>query len=331
MDRRKRIRGIGDLWTTHPELANQLVDKEQGYATSHASEMKLDWICPNCGSVIKDRRVCYVVVNGFACKKCSDGVSYPNKFMYNVLRQLNISFETEKRFDWCKFYYKNKIRTGVYDFYFEMDNNKYIIEMDGGMHFINNTMSGLSKQDSKYIDEQKSLLADQNGFEIIRILADKSNSDYISKNILSSKLSSILNLSDIDWIECDKKSLSSLVIKVAEMWNKGFSVKEIANEFNLYKDTIIRYLKKANKHNFCNYNPKLQMQLNAKNNASKHTKSVICLTTGVIYNSIVEATRMNGANRSHISDCCNGKRKSSGKLKDGTKLKWAYVKKEDLK
>lgn len=331
MDGRKRVRGIGDLWTTHPELANQLVDKEQGYSTSFGSEMKLDWICPNCGSILKGRMVCLVVKNGFACKKCSDGVSYPNKFMYNVLQQLDINFETEKRFDWCKFYYKNKIRTGVYDFYFELNNIKYIIEMDGGMHFIDNTMSGLSKQDSNHIDKQKSLLAIRNGFEIIRILADKSDYKYLSKNILDSKLSKVLNLSNINWIECDKNSLCSLITKVSNLWNDGLSVKEIANKFHLYKDTVVRYLKRADKHGFCDYDPKLQMQLNAKNNATKHTASVMCLNTGIIYESILEAANLNGINRSHIGDCCSGKRKSSGKLKDGTKLKWSYIKKEDLK
>lgn len=325
MDGRKCIRGIGDLWTTHPNLANQLVDKEHGCSTSFGSESKFDWFCPNCGEVIKNRQVCLVVRQGFSCKKCSDGISYPNKFMFSVLSQLNIDFETEKYFNWCEFYFKSKIRRGLYDFYFELKDKKYLIEMDGGLHFINNSMSGLSKQDSAYIDEQKDMLAYKNGFEIIRVLADKSSCGYISKNIINSKLSDIFDLSNVNWSECDKNALNSLVLKVSEMWNDGMSVIEIINSSKISKTTVIRYLNKASKHKFCNYNAKLQMQVNAKNNASKHTKRVICLTTGIIYDSIKSASEFTKASSKHIVNCCKGTRKSSGKLPDGTRLVWSYI------
>ena len=33
------------------------------------------------------------------CRKCSDGISYPEKFLYSILEQLNIDFETQKIFD----------------------------------------------------------------------------------------------------------------------------------------------------------------------------------------------------------------------------------------
>ena len=55
-----------------------------------------------------------------------------------------------------------------------------------------------------------------------------------------------------------------------------------------------------------------------------NSKKVICITTGKIFNSIKDA--YNYYKCSHISECCKGKNKYAGKLKDGTELKWKYLK-----
>ena len=51
---------------------------------------------------------------------------------------------------------------------------------------------------------------------------------------------------------------------------------------------------------------------------------VICLTTSEIFNSLKEA-RIKYSGSTHISDCCKGKRKFSGRLSDGNELKWMYL------
>ena len=43
------------------------------------------------------------------------------------------------------------------------------------------------------------------------------------------------------------------------------------------------------------------------------TKKVECIETKTIYNSITECARELGLNPSHITECCKGKRKSTGK------------------
>ena len=43
-----------------------------------------------------------------------------------------------------------------------------------------------------------------------------------------------------------------------------------------------------------------------------NVKKVVCLQTGKIFNSAHEASRILGVNRSHITSCCTGKRKSTG-------------------
>lgn len=43
------------------------------------------------------------------------------------------------------------------------------------------------------------------------------------------------------------------------------------------------------------------------------TKKVECIETGIIYNSITECAKELGLNPSHITACCKGKRKTTGK------------------
>lgn len=51
-------------------------------------------------------------------------------------------------------------------------------------------------------------------------------------------------------------------------------------------------------------------------------RKVLCVTTGVVYDTITEARKATGA--VHIGSACNGKRATAGKL-DGEKLEWKYL------
>ena len=56
-----------------------------------------------------------------------------------------------------------------------------------------------------------------------------------------------------------------------------------------------------------------------RNGYLKICKSVKCVETGVIYNSLREAMKATGIRDSHISECCSGKRKSAGEYH------WEYM------
>ena len=72
------------------------------------------------------------------CPVCSDGVSYPNKYVRNLLKQLPIeNLEYEWKPEWGKQY--------SYDNYFIYNEKEYIVEADGAQHFKDSIFSKLNK------------------------------------------------------------------------------------------------------------------------------------------------------------------------------------------
>jgi len=333
----KILIGFNDMWTTNPKLAKLLADPKDGYKYTQHSEKRVDWKCNCCGNIIKNKKISDYCSKGLSCSKCSDGVSYPNKFGFTFFEQIkNLSnikdFETEKTFNWLMYKFKRKLRNGFLDFYFELNSKEYGIEMDGGFHTKDNKMTGRTKEESKFIDDEKDRLCKEYDIKIIRIDCDKSELQYIKNSIMNSELPTLLNFKekDIDWLKCHEFACSSLVKVICDHWDSGIkNINEIIKLTKLSRDTIRKYLKQGSILNWCDYNAENERIKNLKNMLIKSIKSiskkVLCIETGVIYNSISEAKRnvINGS--SHIADCCEGRQKTCGKLEDGTKLHWKYV------
>lgn len=55
------------------------------------------------------------------------------------------------------------------------------------------------------------------------------------------------------------------------------------------------------------------------------SRAIICITTGKIFDTAKEAGQYYNCSNSSIGECCKGKRKTTGRLADGTKLQWAYL------
>ena len=51
---------------------------------------------------------------------------------------------------------------------------------------------------------------------------------------------------------------------------------------------------------------------------------MICITTGIIFDSRKEASNYYKVHRACIGDCCKGRQKTAGKL-NGIPLKWMYL------
>ena len=241
--------GFNDLWTTRPDVAKLLKDPNDGYNHTKGSNKKVEFICPHCNSVI-EQYIFYVCRNGLSCQMCSDGVSYPNKLIRQVLKQLHVDFIPEYVAEWSQ--------SKMYDCYFK-DNNgqEYVIEMDGIQHYVDNCMPHQALKDIQNNDILKTDLANDNGVFMIRINCSTSSIEYIKKNILLSKLNGLFDLSVIDWDACDINAQSSFVKQACDLYMSGIcSTKDIGRILQLDKTTVRRYLKRGVKFGWCNYNPK---------------------------------------------------------------------------
>ena len=243
---KKVWRGYNDLWTTRPDVAVLLKNPNDGYVYTKGSSKKVHFVCPDCGAV-DEKCIDMVCRYGFACKSCSDGISYPNKFGRSLLKQLPISGHI------CEF--SPEWASGrIYDNYFEYDSKLYILEMDGALHYEEISPSSLSLQDRQNIDKAKDIMAMEHGINIIRIDCKKSNCDYIKNNIINSELGSIFNLSCVDWGLCDFDAHKNLIKEVCELYNSGVNdLHDIKDLLNISMCTTRQYLQDGAKFGWCDY------------------------------------------------------------------------------
>ena len=308
------------IYVTHPHLVKYLVNKEDAYKYSKGSVGKILVKCPDCGHErIMD--ITNLVYGGFSCSRCSDGISYPEKFITNVFEQLNRLFQTQlskTSFKWCGSY--------KYDFYINEFNG--ICEAMGLQHYEESRGNWGSLKDIQENDKDKEQLAKQNSINnYIVIDCRYSDMEWIKNNIMNRDpsrpdqpcLAELLDFKedDIDWLKCDEFACSSRVKEVCNIWGKGIkNTLKISEELKLGYTTVLKYLNKGVKLGWCNYNPK---EANYKN-----SKEIICLTTGEIFDSIAKASK-GRKDKPNIVACCKGKLKSAGKHPEtGEKLVWMY-------
>ena len=264
---------------------------------------------------------------GQGCNACGDGVSYPEKFINNLLEQLNVDFEKQfSNFDWignCK-----------YDFY--IPSLDLILEAHGGQHgkfitkgeltFIKRT-KGFGKRDDIENDIKKCWLAYDNGIEnYIQLDCNYSDMEYIKNSVLNSELVKMFDLSNINWNKCHEFACSNLVKVVCDYWHEHIEVngenittKDIGEMFGLSRHAIIRYLKQGVKLGWCNYDPKEE----SKKSGGQNNQPIYCPELNRIFTSIADAEKELKINS--ISNVLTGRAKTAGKLPDGTKLHWQYV------
>ena len=253
---RKLMVGTNTVWDTDSWILEYMVNPELAKTNGKNSKNKILVKCPICQR-IKDnpvRIVDLIKSHSIGCP-CGDGFSYPAKYVFSILEQCQLDFITEYSPCWCKFEFRDYIRQGIYDFVFKLKDKNYIVEADGDMgHGNSMSISDISADESIFIDKEKDRLANENGYEVIRINCRKSDSNFIKKNILNNYINTILDLSKIDWLECNKFAISSRTGKCYELWNGGVrDVVEIANIMKISISTIRTYLRYGAKNYLCDY------------------------------------------------------------------------------
>ena len=267
----KIILGINSIYDTHPELLKYFVNIEDAKQCSASSKHKCLCKCPCCGYE-KEMFTYNLIKQGFCCPNCSDGISYPNKFMANVLKciqlkQNNIEFCTEKTFEWSKgVIHENPKLCGNkrYDFYIKLD-DLIIIECHGSQHynaeFFNGTNNKKTLVEEQMNDEIKRNLAISNGVSEDRyvvINCSTTTMRFMKKSIMESNLPKLLdfNEDDVDWEKCERAASSSLLNQCCDLWNVGIrNITKISEMIGVSYSTVIRYLSKGSDIGLCDYQP----------------------------------------------------------------------------
>ena len=261
---------INDVYTLRPDMLKYFANINDAIGIAVYSNKEIDFICPSCGT-IKKSTMRDVIKHGFSCHVCGDGISAPEKFMENILIQLNIDFEIHKYPDWGYYILDGTQKRAQYDFVLE--DRKLIIEMDGIFHYVSGMYGNYNQQN---VDLCKNKLAEQNGYSIIRVdcYYKKDDAfDYIKSSVISS-LSEIFNFDNIDWEQVNKSMMSSKMRTACELWNHNVDIKDICDELKVSKITAIKYLCDGNSIGLCHYNQDEQNLKNIKKQLSVHYKWV---------------------------------------------------------
>lgn len=310
----KLLVGINDMWTTAPELAELLLNPNDGYKYKYRSNIKLDWTCQICKRIVRNLSPGEVGYKGVYCVRCSRNISLGEKFIYALLNNKGLNFKREKSFEWSD----NK----RYDFYLYDYNT--IIEVHGAQHYSEGSGAWKSLASIQNNDEYKHKLANINGINnYIVIDARRSEFTYIRNSILESPLINLLNITIDDLNSINYKEVDTIFTDIWVLREKGKSVTEIATELDLSNSTVVKYLKIGNELGYCEYIVEEELEKAIIKRKLKLSRKVVKLDKDnnfiECFDSVEDAGRsINNKSGTAIYKYCRGLRESSNGFK------WMY-------
>lgn len=313
---RRVLKGFNDVWTSNPDLAKLLANPNDGYKHTQMSNVKVDWTCFECENPIRNKMINTVNRQGLSCPKCSDGLPFGEKIIYNLLKEIGISFDYDKTQEWSQ-----DMR---HDFHFKYMDELYIIEVHGIQHF-EESRRGRTLAEEQENDRLKARLAKGNNIKnYIVIDARESTVEWIKSSVLKSDIIKIAR--DINFEELGRLASKSFIKEACDLWmTVTQNISEIAKILKLSRNTILSYLKRGVEVGWCDYCPKLAKRLSATTNSKSRAKAVIQLSKDLQFikswGSALAAEEGVGIGRSGIWSVCTGVNKTAGGFK------WMY--KED--
>lgn len=288
-------------------LKDLIKDKEFAKKTSRKSTKYTDWICPVCKT---EKRECpaHIIRRGFNCKICKDPSSYSERVMRQLLKDNNIVFEEQKKFEDCVS--KKEL---PFDFYIKEDGKEFCIEMQGGQHFEKRGNSKWDLENIQLRDKIKKKYCLDNNIIYVDINAEKSHLQTLLKNIKDSLIGE--HISNIDTDSIKKAIITNFkdidTDYLIKRHKEGASFLKIEKETDISRKTIVSILEKLGE-----YTP--------RNGEKNNGKEVILLNTSEVFPTATEAAEFMGFKTvSNIASVCRGKRKYAGKI-NGEKAKWMY-------
>ncbi|HGD0580667.1 TPA: hypothetical protein ACH354_002330 [Clostridium perfringens] len=260
--------GINTIWDTDRWMVDLGVSEEDAKRHTCCSNKKITVKCPDCGRE-KEMKVIDIYYNKSIGCVCRDGKSYPEKFVLNLLEQLDVDFEIE--------YSPNWIKPKRYDFYIPELN--CIIEAHGKQHYDGGfkVRGGRTLREEQENDKYKKEIALKNGIKhYIELDCRESNMDYIKNSIINSELNDLFDLSNINWVSCAEFANKNIVKEVCDYWNnkrEDETTGDLRERFKLNRKTIRNYLERGTKLGWCSYDIKEESfkskSKSGKNNGKK--------------------------------------------------------------
>lgn len=251
----KVVQGINDIATTDTWMIPYFDDEKLTLLYSHGSKETPAFHCPDCGRKRKKPlQICTLYRTKSIGCICGDGYSYPNKLMFSVLEQLLnnqkiAAYENEYNADWTE--------GRKFDFLVTLlpDENKIIIEMDGLLgHGYNSIDKNIPPEKAKKIDLWKDAQAKRQDIPVVRVDARKSTIEYLKESIIKS-ISSIIDLSGVDWIAAEKFAISNLTKRVCQYYenNKPITTEQLGKVFHISQTTALSYIQRGEQYGWCTY------------------------------------------------------------------------------
>lgn len=284
------------IWSSqYREYFGHYMSEEQMKHYSPQSSQVIEVTCPDCG-IKKEIKISVLFRRGLCCI-CGDKVSFANKFVFNVLKQIGVSVTMEYSPKWAE--------GRKYDDY--LSDYNLIIENHGRQHYEECGMTKRTLVEEQENDLLKQQMAQHNHISNYIILdCRNSTKEHIKKSIMESELPFILHFmeTDIDWDRASMFAHSSLIRKAADLFNSGKHAKEISEILCVDRSTICNWLHIATKLNLCDYNPQIEHKL-------AHIKKVLCIELNKTFDSLVDAACYFHTTSANIHRCLNSRYNST--------------------
>ena len=242
--KQQKLHPKDSLAYNYPEIAKMIAIEENNltfedcYNISCYSNKKFYFKCNECNSIsTKKKGLSNATLEKYVCEFCSDRLPITEKFMANVLKQLDEDFiyqlnKTNK--EWCGYF--------KYDFYLPKYN--IIIETNGMQHYIDKgkNSSWDNLEQVKMNDLFKYKCAKNHVDNYIVVDYRYSTLEWLKENTIK-ELSSYFDLSNIDWELVWEQSQNSLCIEALKLRKEEWSYKEISEKLKVSEGTLMRWFK----------------------------------------------------------------------------------------
>ena len=146
-----------------------------------------------------------------------------------------------------------------YDMYFEKNDKRYFVEMDGslghGHKSSKNSFIKKTPEETKQRDKDKDVVAEKSGIEMIRVDATLSTLKHLKSNILNSKLSTLFDLELVDFNKAYEFTLKNLCKEVCiyKRDHPEVFTMDLCKIFHLSHSCVLSYLHKGTDIGWCNF------------------------------------------------------------------------------